>query len=389
VKYDVKESVMSQPDNSSTTLKTSRRRFLELSTTAAGATLAAGTPLAAERLAVAQQVSQSGQTPSEVPDTTKATRIPRPEAKKAGTQGCPPEIRTALSGPWPSLRTPFTRRGEIDYDGLRSYLDFVIHAGAKAVVLTWGDSLYSILTDDEIAQLTKAVVSHVNKRAFVVAATDTWWTGKAVEFARYCVQVGADMLMVLPPDWAHAATVDSLVAHYAAVAEHIPVMVVTNYLASRQPFGLDVIKAVYQRVPGVVALKDDVCGEFIRRVCLLTHDRWALSAGGYKENHMNMLPYGVDGYLSTFMTFKPEVAWRYWKAIEALDLETARTVIRDYDLPLFERLRAIGDGAQDAGLHGIYELVGIAKRYRRPPYYSLSDKEMEALAEFLRRKKIL
>ena len=380
---------MSQPDNSSTTSKTSRRRFLELSTTAAGVTLAAGIPLVAERLAVAQQVSQSGQTPSDVPGTGKTTRIPMPEAKKAGMQGCPPEIRAALSGPWPTLRTPFTRQGEIDYDGMRSYVDFVINGGAKAVVLTWGDSLYSILTDDEIAQLTKAVVSHVNKRAFVVAATDMWWTGKAVDFARYCVQVGADMLMVLPPDWAHSTTLESLVAHYAAVAEHIPVMVVTNYLASRQAFGLDVLKALYQRVPGVVALKDDVCGDFIRKVCLLTHDRWSLSAGGYKENHMNMLPYGVDGYLSTFMTFKPEIAWRYWKATEALDLEAARTVIRDYDLPLFECARAIGDGGQDAALHGIYELVGIAKRYRRPPYYSLNDKQMEDLAECLRKKKIL
>ncbi len=299
--------------------------------------------------------------------------------------GCPPEIRTALSGPWPSIRTPFTEAGDIDFESLRNYLEFVIDAGAKAVVLTWGDSLYSLLTDEEIAQLTETVVTHVRGRAFVVAADNQWPTSKEVEFARYCKEIGANMLMVLPPDWARSTTTETLVAHYGSVAEYIPVMMVTNYLRYRsEEFSLGLIKALLDQVPGVVAVKDDVCGPWVRRVSLLAHERWTLSAGGSKENHMNMLPYGVDGYLSTFITFKPEIAWHYWEATKALDLETARAVIRDYDMPLFAKAQAIGDGCLDAALHGVYELFGIAKRYRRAPYHSLTDQQMEQLAEVLR-----
>ena len=120
----------------------------------------------------------------------------------------------------------------------------------------------------------------------------------------------------------------------------------------------------------------------------MTHDRWALSAGGQKQNHLLMLPYGVDGYLSTFISFKPEIAWRYWKAIEAGNLAAARDVIRDYDMPLFDYI-VKSEGSFDAAIHGIYELFGLAKRYRRPPYYTLTDKQMEDLAEFLRKTKIL
>jgi dihydrodipicolinate synthase/N-acetylneuraminate lyase len=103
---------------------------------------------------------------------------------------------------------------------------------------------------------------------------------------------------------------------------------------------------------------------------------------------MLLLPYGVDGYLSTFITFKPEIAWRYWAAVERNDLAGARAVIRDYDMPLFDYLIA-SPGSFDAAIHGIYELFGLAKRYRRPPYHSLTDKQMEELADFLRRRKIL
>jgi 4-hydroxy-tetrahydrodipicolinate synthase len=140
-------------------------------------------------------------------------------------------------------------------------------------------------------------------------------------------------------------------------------------------------------VPGVMALKDDVGGEFVCKVCLATHDRWSLSAGGTKQNHLLMLPYGVDGYLSTFINFKPEIAWRYWKAIEAKDLGAAQEVVRDYDMALFDYIGK-SEGSFDAAIHGIYELFGLAKRWRRPPYHSLTDKQMDELAGFLRKMKI-
>ncbi|NLX99359.1 MAG: dihydrodipicolinate synthase family protein [Rhodopirellula sp.] len=225
--------------------------------------------------------------------------------------------------------------------------------------------------------------------AFVVAADKQWWTGKEVAFARYCVEVGADMLMVLPPDWAASTTLDTLVAHYAAVAEYIPVMLVTNYLGKRgDQFGLDLVNRLVKEVPGVVAVKDDVCGEFIRRLCLEVGDRWVLSAGGQKQNHMNMVPYGVDGYLSTFISFRPAIAWQYWQAIERGDLDAATAVIRDYDMPLFDHLVVV-EGSFDAALHGILELTGQAGRWRRAPYHSLSDQQMEQLNEFLKTLRIL
>ena len=205
-----------------------------------------------------------------------------------------------------------------------------------------------------------------------MAATGTWWTGKSVEFA-ILRQIG-DMLMVLPPDWAGSTMVDTLVAHYRAMADHIPVMLVTNYLAAHgMAFGLELCRRLYHEVPGVMALKDDVLGEFICKVCLMTHDRWALWPA-VKKNHLLMLPYGVDGYLSTFINFKPEIAWRYWKAIEAGDLPAARAVLRDYDMPLFDYIGK-SEGSFDAALHGIYELFGLAKRIGdHPTTHSPTDK---------------
>ena len=298
---------------------------------------------------------------------------------------CPPEIRAALTGPWPTIRTPFTREGDIDRNSLCHHIDFMIDGGAKAIVLTWGDSLYSVLTDDEIAEVTKLVVEHVRKRAVVVAADNIWWTGKTIEFADYCAELGADLLMVLPPDWGASTTVDTLVAHYGAVTERIPVMIVTNYLGQRaQAFALEVIQALYDRVPGIVALKNDVPGDFLRRVCLMTRDRWCLSSGGQKQSHLGSVPYGVHGYLSCCLTFKPDIAWRYWNAIQDNELATAAGVIRDFDLPFFDYILS-SEGGFNAAMYAVFEIFGLTKRYRRPPYHTFTDQQMEQLADFLKR----
>ena len=109
------------------------------------------------------------------------------------------EIRNSLTGPVASIRTPFLRDGQVDYAGLRRYVDFSIQAGSPTMLLTWGDSLYTLLTDDDIAEVTRVVCDQTAGRAMVVAAERNWGTPKLVEFARYARETGAGVLMVMPP----------------------------------------------------------------------------------------------------------------------------------------------------------------------------------------------
>jgi len=292
---------------------------------------------------------------------------------------CPNDLRDALTGPCPSLRTPFTADGGLDEPGVRDQLDFMLSHGARCVILTYGDSLFTVLSDAEIERLTELVVRHVDRRAVVVAATGAWWTGKTAAFAQWCADIGADMLMVLPPDWAGSCTCERLVAHYRAAAEHLPVMAVTNFLLPRPPaFRRSLIEALLREPSGVVAFKDDVGDSFARQLCMLTHDRCAVIAGGQKQSHMNMLPYGVDGYFSVHLSFEPRVAWGYWAAVRSGDLLHARTIIRDIDMPLFDHAVA-HRGGFSAVFHGLMELAGVCSRHRRAPYHTLDDAEMEQL----------
>ena len=104
---------------------------------------------------------------------------------------------------------------------------------------------------------------------------------------------------------------------------------------------------------------------------------------------MDILPYGCDGYMSLFIHHKPDIAHRYWRAVERNDLAAASGIIRDYDLPLFRFIGSEFAAGGDAAIHGMLELAGIAGRWRRKPLPDLSDADLEKLRAFLAEKAML
>jgi 4-hydroxy-tetrahydrodipicolinate synthase len=296
------------------------------------------------------------------------------------------EVQAALAAPIPSIRTPFDRDGEIDHASLKRMVDFYVRTGSTALLITWGDSLFSVLGDREIAELTRAVVTSAAGRAVVVACTGRWATVQAVEFARFCREAGAEVLQVCLPFWyPGASTSEAVVAHHAAIAAEIPLMANSGELHRNGPGdGRAAAGALVETVGNVVAMKADVTGEFDRAVTSLAAERWAVLAGGQKSFHQELWPYGCRGYLSTFATFRPGVARAYWKAVCAGDRGAAVRIIERIDRPFFEYILA-SPGGFDAAIHGVMELSGLAQRWRRPPFRSLRDEEMERLADLLAR----
>ena len=262
-------------------------------------------------------------------------------------------------------------------------MEHALAAGTGTVLLTYGDTLHSLLTDAEVGRLLRIAVDATAGRAMVVAADRVWATPAEVAFAREAREQGADILMVLPPVWGGSATADSLLAHYRAVAREIPVMLVTAavHRHSRRWASRSIGRLRDAGAERFVAVKDDVCGTFARRVATLLRGDVAYFIGGQKENHLDVLPYGCDGWMSTFILFFPEIAQRLLAAIGAGDLATAVAIIERIDRPFFDLALANPVGGFDAIVHAAMELGGVAPRWRRAPYADLDDAAMDRLRE--------
>src|SRR6056300_1537603 len=83
-------------------------------------------------------------------------------------------LQKKIIGPVLSIITPFNKNGSIDYNSLKSYLNFSYHRGAKTFYLMFYNSRLGLLNSKEIIKLNKFCIKEVkklNKNCVIICAT--------------------------------------------------------------------------------------------------------------------------------------------------------------------------------------------------------------------------
>ena len=132
------------------------------------------------------------------------------------------------SGIWPVAPTPFHDDGTLDLEGMKRVLDCLIDQGADGICVLANFSEQFLISDAERAQLARLSVEHVAGRVPVIVTISHYATQIAVERARFAKDLGADIVMMMPPY--HGAllkgTPEQSFEQFAAVGEvGIPIMV--------------------------------------------------------------------------------------------------------------------------------------------------------------------
>ncbi len=270
-----------------------------------------------------------------------------------------------------AIPTPFNRDDSVDYQGARNMVKLGLAHGITVFELTAGDSQYHVLSYSEIQRLTNVLVDAVGRRGTVIAATGAWWTARAIDYARFAETAGADGLQVVVP----AGSTQGILDHYRAIADAVKIGLV---LQGNIP--LPVIEKLIA-VDSIVAMKEDVTEKYYFDIQRRFGQRLAIFCGGQKWRYLMGQPYGSVGYLTTFGTFYPPVATRFWKAVERRDLDAAREIVLHYDQPFYDFCL---DGTRPfhAWWRAFLEYFGVARRYLRRPEESCSDDDMKKVKLF-------
>ena len=135
---------------------------------------------------------------------------------------------TRYSGIWPVAPTPFNEDGTIDVEGMKRVLDCLIDQGADGICVLANFSEQFLISDAEREVLARLSVEHVAGRVPLVVTISHYATQIAVERAQFAKDLGADIVMMMPPY--HGAllkgTPEQSFEQFAAVGEvGIPIMV--------------------------------------------------------------------------------------------------------------------------------------------------------------------
>ncbi|UNK70335.1 dihydrodipicolinate synthase family protein [Microbacterium sp. H1-D42] len=146
-----------------------------------------------------------------------------------------------VRGVCPVVETPFTADDEVDFDAFRSLARHLAATGVRSVMFPGFASEFYKLTDAERDQLTVILIDemHAAGDVIVVASVPDHSTRVAVDRARRAVELGADMINILPPH-AHGPSVAAVRAHVSAVLEAIaPVPAILQYAPAQTGTALD------------------------------------------------------------------------------------------------------------------------------------------------------
>ena len=136
---------------------------------------------------------------------------------------------TIHKGVFPVAPTVFDKHGNLDLEGQKRAIDFMIDAGSHGVCILANFSEQFVLTDAEREQVMHAVLDHVAGRVPVIVTTTHFGTAICAERSKRAQAAGAAMVMVMPPY--HGATIrvaeDAIYDFYKAVSDaiSIPIMV--------------------------------------------------------------------------------------------------------------------------------------------------------------------
>lgn len=138
-------------------------------------------------------------------------------------------MQARYQGVFPVVPTTFNDAGALDLPSQLRCVDFMIDAGSTGLCILANFSEQFVLSDDEREVLTAAILKHVAGRVPVIVTTTHFGTKVCAERSRRAQDLGAAMVMVMPPY--HGATIrvpeERIYEFYATLSDamDIPIMV--------------------------------------------------------------------------------------------------------------------------------------------------------------------
>src|SRR5690625_819050 len=164
---------------------------------------------------------------------------------------------TVLKGVIPVLVTPMTEDYEVDYEGLKRNIDYLINEGSVGIAVNGSTGEFVSLTKEERNKITKLAVEHVNGRVPVVVGTAAETTADAIEYTQHAEKAGADASLLINSYYAHPKE-NEIYEHFKAVAESVsfPIMIYNNPFVTGIDIETETMLRVAREVENITHVKE-------------------------------------------------------------------------------------------------------------------------------------
>lgn len=173
-----------------------------------------------------------------------------------------------LKGSLVALITPMNADGSVNYEQLKTLLDWHIENGTDAIVSVGTTGESATLPVEEHLAVIEATIKHVNKRVPVIAGTGANNTAEAIALSQAAERLGADYTLSVVPYY-NKPSQEGIYQHFKAIAEATSIPMIIYNVPGRTVVNMsnETILRLAQ-LPNIVGVKE-ASGDIARAISLI------------------------------------------------------------------------------------------------------------------------
>lgn len=286
---------------------------------------------------------------------------------------------TAIRGAYPVLITPMTEAQEIDWEGVKSNVQYFIDQGVAGLVINGSTGEFVSLTKEEKFQMVEMVLKEVDGRIPVIVGTAAETTRETIEYTKQAEAHGAAAALIINSYYCKPKE-EEIFFHFKEISDavNLPIMLYNNPFTSGVDMSTELMLRIGKECERVTHIKES-SGD-IRKVRDLARQGEAEVFCGAEELVMESYLVGATGWISVAGNIVPKLVTEMFDHMQQGEIEQA-WAINDRILPLCEFLEGSGKYVQI--VKRAMELNGQAGGPSRYPRLGLTAAEEQRLKDIL------
>lgn len=161
-----------------------------------------------------------------------------------------------FEGTYVAMVTPFTKDEEIDEEGFRSNINFLIDNGVNGLLAAGTTGESATLSHDEHKKVIEILIDEVDGRVETLAGAGSNSTKEAIDLVKFSEDAGADAALVITPYY-NKPQQHGLIDHYRVISDASDIPIIAYNVPSRTGVNLDVDTIVeLAKIDSVDAIKE-------------------------------------------------------------------------------------------------------------------------------------
>ena len=285
-----------------------------------------------------------------------------------------------LNGMIAATFTPMKKNGDINYDEIKVYADYIASTNIEGVFVNGTTGEFASLTVEERKLILEAWIAAADSRFKVICHVGSNCQRDSIELAAHAACCGAYGLGCIAPSFFKPATVEALVNFFSPIAAAAPELPFYYYnMPSMTGVSLPVDKFLTEgrkAIPNLAGTK--FTHNNLMEMCeCINLDGGAFEVlHGFDEILTCGLAIGAEAGVGSTYNYIPDVYAGIFKSMRAGDLQKARE-LQLLSVKAVEVIIKYGGGVR--GGKAIMNLIGVNCGECRPPFAPMTQEEYASL----------